>query len=1336
MEKNEEYHDPDYPEASVQVKVEVDSLTEEEKEEKTRSIIQREFKNEIDVREDEVMLADQRMATARRMLHRLRCVLVSRYYRDKKLQLPEEPEVGRGSRGSLRDFVLSQQVPTSTSSSSLRSGQRRLHPSVRKLLGKTTADMEDIFRPLATRNKRRDYSAMLQARNYTIQADGSSSLRPEEPEPAEPDPKPTKMPRHIEPRPENVLTLYEVTRNKMKHRYRIIIGNTSKYAPAASTMDRSTHKWLLYVRGPTGHDASKLLRAVVVTLHHSYAPHHIVHIDKPPYHISRRGWGEFPARVELHFKLPERNRPATVEHTIKLDRHYTGLQTLGAETLVDVWLYSTPDMLECEYKEEQDALPEPAPVPKQEPAEPEPEPPAPDSWLDFFTENTKLDVDEMIIKPEKKQDNHIENHLDLDNHIEQHLDLEPKDIKPNIFDLENTIKMENDQVDWSLDKTVENPAETIPNEILNQPASPKKRIMKYLDPKTGKIYYLEMDRNLDLSKVQEIVINSKGNMKTAKLSPVKQNGVKKVKKGVSLLKPEVKNLINNKEKLKKSFTHIQNDHCYLGVTWAKSITFSAPDKVLVKRESNLYDSLCACVSRFTCVRVAVNYLLRKVPIVTELARDPEFRKCFPFAVDSDERFWKMDFAKRRNKEWSRAKLINTILLEHLRTTEPIWRTKQILIFSRLHGYQPVRRDSFPTDYWDSTEITTDPATISAFNPEDFNNSLTDTVDVSDDEDVEVYSFTDYWDSTEITTDPATISVFNPEDFNKSLTDTVDVSDDEDVEVYSFTDYWDSTEITTDPATISVFNPEDFNNSLTDTVDVSDDEDVEVYSFTDYWDSTEITTDPATISVFNPEDFNNSLTDTVDVSDDEDVEVYSFTDYWDSTEITTDPATISVFNPEDFNKSLTDTVDVSDDEDVEVYSFTDYWDSTEITTDPATISVFNPEDSNKSLTDTVDVSDDEDVELHRLLGSTEITTDPATISVFNLEDFNNSLTDTVDVSDDEDVEVYSFTDYWDSTEITTDPATISAFNPEDFNKSLTDTVDVSDDEDVEVCITLHLSKSLLNSFTDYWDSTEITTDPATISAFNPEDFNKSLTDTVDVSDDEDVEVYSFTDYWDSTEITTDPATISAFNPEDFNKSLTDTVDVSDDEDVEVYSFTDYWDSTEITTDPATISVFNPEDFNNSLTDTVDVSDDEDVEVVGEVPSRVGVGKEEPSGLSVMPVAREEDRLRFLFLERTCADIGVELRNEDVGNGYSYSAVHAVLLSALRNFAEELTRSSLAAAVLQASAPPPDQGPAVWTGWATGTAVPPRCVALGAARARLAAVTNRDCGASRKHADEQL
>lgn len=55
-------------------------------------------------------------------------------------------------------------------------------------------------------------------------------MRPEKPPDEVPVPeepctsKPKKIPRHIEPKIEKVVTLDEVTRNKMKHRYRIIIG--------------------------------------------------------------------------------------------------------------------------------------------------------------------------------------------------------------------------------------------------------------------------------------------------------------------------------------------------------------------------------------------------------------------------------------------------------------------------------------------------------------------------------------------------------------------------------------------------------------------------------------------------------------------------------------------------------------------------------------------------------------------------------------------------------------------------------------------------------------------------------------------------------------------------------------------------------------------------------------------------------------------------------------------------------------------------------------------------------------------------------------------------------
>lgn len=60
MEPKQEYHDPDYPEAPVCVKEEPPSLTEDEKVDKIKEIIRREFLNELEIRENEVMLIDQR----------------------------------------------------------------------------------------------------------------------------------------------------------------------------------------------------------------------------------------------------------------------------------------------------------------------------------------------------------------------------------------------------------------------------------------------------------------------------------------------------------------------------------------------------------------------------------------------------------------------------------------------------------------------------------------------------------------------------------------------------------------------------------------------------------------------------------------------------------------------------------------------------------------------------------------------------------------------------------------------------------------------------------------------------------------------------------------------------------------------------------------------------------------------------------------------------------------------------------------------------------------------------------------------------------------------------
>lgn len=60
MDEKLEYHDPDYPEALACVKDEPKSFSEEERIIKIKQIIQREFTNEVQEREAEVTLIDQR----------------------------------------------------------------------------------------------------------------------------------------------------------------------------------------------------------------------------------------------------------------------------------------------------------------------------------------------------------------------------------------------------------------------------------------------------------------------------------------------------------------------------------------------------------------------------------------------------------------------------------------------------------------------------------------------------------------------------------------------------------------------------------------------------------------------------------------------------------------------------------------------------------------------------------------------------------------------------------------------------------------------------------------------------------------------------------------------------------------------------------------------------------------------------------------------------------------------------------------------------------------------------------------------------------------------------
>uniref|UniRef100_T1GH67 YEATS domain-containing protein n=1 Tax=Megaselia scalaris TaxID=36166 RepID=T1GH67_MEGSC len=115
--------------------------------------------------------------------------------------------------------------------------------------------------------------------------------------------------------------------NQTKHL--IVVGNTSKYINLEDPSDSSTHKWLIYVQSKTSIPIENFVSKVKFYLHPSYSPNDIVEIVSPPFQIARRGWGEFPVRVQMFFHQHLRQNPLQLIHNLVLDKTLTGLQTMG-----------------------------------------------------------------------------------------------------------------------------------------------------------------------------------------------------------------------------------------------------------------------------------------------------------------------------------------------------------------------------------------------------------------------------------------------------------------------------------------------------------------------------------------------------------------------------------------------------------------------------------------------------------------------------------------------------------------------------------------------------------------------------------------------------------------------------------------------------------------------------------------------------------------------------------------------------------------------------------------------------------------------------------------------
>lgn len=80
--------------------------------------------------------------------------------------------------------------------------------------------------------------------------------------------------------------------------------------------ESATHKWTLFVRGPSDEDLSYFIEKVVFKLHPSFSQP-VREITTPPFEVTEKGWGEFEATIRLHFK-DAAERPVEFAHVVKL----------------------------------------------------------------------------------------------------------------------------------------------------------------------------------------------------------------------------------------------------------------------------------------------------------------------------------------------------------------------------------------------------------------------------------------------------------------------------------------------------------------------------------------------------------------------------------------------------------------------------------------------------------------------------------------------------------------------------------------------------------------------------------------------------------------------------------------------------------------------------------------------------------------------------------------------------------------------------------------------------------------------------------------------------------
>lgn len=377
-------------------------------------------------------------------------------------------------------------------------------------------------------------------------------------------------------------------------------------------------------------------------------------VHSPPFQLARRGWGEFPMRIQLFFQDHLKQKPVQLMHNIVLDKSMCGLHTMGGETTIEVWLRADSTI---------GVLPEPSvPAPKDRIFTP------PDNSKPrtiSITQN-KEDLDDNLFacinKIELSDDiEHIEPTL----RVSEPLKLSsPKKIPP--------VRMTPQLNLNSLDTIPAVPASQTSKLILNGHESSQR--LQHLHNGHSKLPF----KNMVFQKEGKLYI----------IDPLQSKLKQAAKQQQSLLKPQVSLLKQPKQQLSRRWHMlqcIQNDHGYANMSTEELPL--AP--VLPQSQRLLFEQLFNRI-QFQSMRAAVEFLLRRLSL-TNCALGKEFA----FGSHTLASFVVQPALRQRFFEYMRGRALMRCmrqhrLLQHLHASgkENFWSVREIMTFARLHGYTP------------------------------------------------------------------------------------------------------------------------------------------------------------------------------------------------------------------------------------------------------------------------------------------------------------------------------------------------------------------------------------------------------------------------------------------------------------------------------------------------------------------------------------------------------------------------------------------------------------------------------------------------------------------------